>query len=81
MEIPQVLEKEILYIGVVGSDACGTFSSSGIYTLTTNVSSTGTCFTVTAANVTIDCNGNWITYSTGEQQALMEYIQISLIRQ
>ena len=44
---------------------CGTISSSGIYTLTTNVSSTGTCFTVTAANVTIDCNGFWITYSIG----------------
>ncbi len=44
---------------------CGTLSSSGVYTLTQNVSSTGTCFTVAAANVTIDCNGYWINYSTG----------------
>ena len=44
---------------------CGTISSSGYYTLTSNVSNTGTCFTVSAANVTIDCNDYWITYSTG----------------
>jgi parallel beta-helix repeat protein len=34
------------------------------YKLTKNVTSAGTCFTVTAANVTIDCNGYWINYST-----------------
>jgi len=44
---------------------CGTISNPGVYTLTKNVSSIGTCFTVEAANVTIDCNGYWINYSTG----------------
>jgi hypothetical protein len=34
------------------------------YNLGADVSSTGTCFNVTAANVTLDCNNNWITYST-----------------
>jgi parallel beta-helix repeat protein/surface protein len=34
------------------------------YTLTGNVSSTGTCFSITAANITLDCNNFWITYST-----------------
>jgi parallel beta-helix repeat protein len=35
-----------------------------VYTLYNNVSSTGTCFNVTANNVTIDCNGYKINYST-----------------
>ena len=43
---------------------CGTLSSPGVYTLTSDVSSTGTCFTVSAANVTLDCGGHSITYST-----------------
>ncbi len=34
------------------------------YTLQNNVSSNETCFTITAQNVTLDCNGNWINYST-----------------
>ena len=42
---------------------CGIISSPGIYTLTKNVSSIGTCFTVEVANVTIDCNGYWINYT------------------
>ncbi len=35
-----------------------------IYTLIQNVSSEGTCFNVTAENVTIDCNGFTINYSS-----------------
>ena len=46
--------------------SCGVLSEAGkTYTLTQNVSSTGTCFNITAQNITLDCNGNWITYSTG----------------
>ena len=35
------------------------------YTLINNVSSTTTCFTITADNVTLDCQGYKINYSTG----------------
>ncbi len=40
-------------------------TDNGVYTLTSNITSSGTCLTVAAANVTIDCNGYWINYSTG----------------
>jgi parallel beta-helix repeat protein len=44
---------------------CGTISTPNtIVTLTQSVSSTGTCFTVTADNVTLDCNGFGINYSS-----------------
>jgi surface protein/parallel beta-helix repeat protein len=43
---------------------CGTLAiANTIYNLTSNVSSQGTCFTISAQNVTLDCQGNWITYS------------------
>ncbi|MGY4884634.1 MAG: right-handed parallel beta-helix repeat-containing protein [Nanobdellota archaeon] len=55
-----------------GPADCTTVGNSGtldnantIYTLTENISSSGTCLTVSAANVTIDCNGYWIIFSTG----------------
>ena len=45
--------------------SCGTLSDTGaVYTLTQNVSSTGTCFTVAAQNVTLNCQGHSINYST-----------------
>jgi hypothetical protein len=34
------------------------------YTLTSNVTSTGTCFTISNQNIILDCNGYWINYST-----------------
>ncbi len=44
---------------------CGTLSEAGrTYILTDNVSSTGTCFTISEENITLDCNDYWITYST-----------------
>jgi len=46
--------------------ACGTLSTAdSIYTLTQNVSSSGTCFDITAENITLDCNGYEINYSWG----------------
>lgn len=49
----------------VGGSSCGTLSTpNSIYTLANNVTSTGTCFTVGALNVTIDCQGYLINYST-----------------
>ena len=45
--------------------SCGALSDTGaVYTLTQNVSSTGTCFTVAAQNVTLNCQGHSINYST-----------------
>ena len=45
-------------------DSCQNLSAAGTtYTLNQSVSSAGTCFNVTAANVTLDCNGFTITGS------------------
>jgi len=45
-----------------GISECGTLTSS--LTLTNDVTSTGTCFTIGANDVTLDCAGHKITYST-----------------
>jgi len=44
--------------------SCGSINSAGIYTLQNNVSSTGTCFTIDADNVVLDCQGKAINYSS-----------------
>ncbi len=44
---------------------CATISTHGNYILTDNVTSSTTCFTITADNVTLNCNNYWIEYSTG----------------
>ncbi|MBI2139890.1 right-handed parallel beta-helix repeat-containing protein [Candidatus Woesearchaeota archaeon] len=46
-----------------GVAQCGFLSQENTtYSLLQNVSSSGTCFTITASNVTLDCLGNNITY-------------------
>jgi len=46
--------------------ACGNLNTANtIYTLINNVTSTGTCFNVTANNITLNCNGYEINYSSG----------------
>jgi hypothetical protein len=42
---------------------CGTLSSAGTYTLTQNISSDGTCFTIGANNIIINGSGYTINYS------------------
>jgi len=43
-------------------DSCGELADeNGVYTLTANVTNSGTCFTINANNVTLNCNGNSIT--------------------
>ena len=43
---------------------CGELNSANtVYTLAQNVSSQGTCFTITQPNIILDCNGHWINYS------------------
>ena len=44
---------------------CGELATPGTYNLISDVSSTGTCFTVMAENVTINCGGYEINYSYG----------------
>jgi surface protein/parallel beta-helix repeat protein len=49
---------------IVGENACGTLDAANtVYTLTSNVSSQGSCFTITQPNITLDCNNYWINYS------------------
>jgi hypothetical protein len=57
IDIPILLDPDI--------SACGTLNiANSTYTLTSNVTSTGTCFTISADNVTLDCNNYWIDFST-----------------
>jgi hypothetical protein len=54
--------------GVSGTavGACGTISSGGNYYLTANLSASGTCITITAADaVDLNLNGHSITFGTG----------------
>ena len=45
--------------------SCQTLSTANsTYTLINNVSSTGTCFTISEQNITLDCDGYAINYST-----------------
>lgn len=47
-------------------DGCNVLNTTNAtYTLTSDVNSSGTCFNVTAENVTLDCDGYWINYSLG----------------
>lgn len=50
------------YTGLSVYSGCGNINESGV--LSNNVSSTGTCMTVTADNVDFDCQGNQITWNT-----------------
>src|SRR3989344_6057531 len=43
--------------------ACGTLSSADTYVLTQDVAAAGTCFTISAAGITLDCNCHLINYS------------------
>ncbi|MEK6923873.1 MAG: hypothetical protein AABW54_01375, partial [Candidatus Micrarchaeota archaeon] len=42
---------------------CANITLAGSYLLSANTSSTGTCFTISTSNVTLDCSGRWINYS------------------
>lgn len=44
--------------------SCGTISSSGNYVLNESITSTGTCLTISADDVELDCRGNTIEYNT-----------------
>jgi parallel beta-helix repeat protein len=49
----------------VDASECQTLSTpNSVYTLTNKVSSSGTCFTISAENVTLDCAGYLINFST-----------------
>jgi parallel beta-helix repeat protein len=44
-------------------DACQSITSSGLYHLSDNISSNGTCIFTSAHNIVLDCQGHTITYS------------------
>ncbi|MCK5063426.1 MAG: hypothetical protein KAR23_05860, partial [Candidatus Aenigmarchaeota archaeon] len=55
---------KLIYLTLTGIHTCGTLSAADTtYILLGNVSSDGTCFTITANNITIDGNGHTINYS------------------
>jgi len=66
------LEREVEDYSVEGSrqiqgdvGACGNLNTANtVYTLTANVNNDATCFTVQADNVTLDCQGYRINYSS-----------------
>lgn len=63
-----VLFSGIYFFNFIGAStnvsSCQTLSVAGeTYVLTNNVSSNGTCFTISAANITLDCAGYAINYS------------------
>ncbi|MBI5061181.1 MAG: right-handed parallel beta-helix repeat-containing protein, partial [Candidatus Aenigmarchaeota archaeon] len=50
--------------GGIGVSSCGSLGiSDWVYVLTRDLNSTGTCITIGANNVTLDCNGYLINYS------------------
>ena len=51
-------------VSATNIDSCRTLSSPDTYTLTQNVSSSGTCMSITSANVILDCNGYTINFSS-----------------
>lgn len=56
----------ITYEPPIIPSVCETITTPNVYyTLDNNVESAGTCFTINAINVTLDCQGHTINYSTG----------------
>jgi len=58
-------EPKITGGAITSVSACGSLGVAGeVYTLTQDVSSAGTCFTISAGDVTLDCQGHTITFAT-----------------
>jgi len=58
--------------------SCQTLGNTGTtYVLESNVSAAGTCFTVTANNVTLDLNGHTVTYNTAAQSSAVHAIAVT----
>jgi len=60
--------------------SCGTISSPGKYILTQNVSSSGTCFTIAANNVTLDCQGYTINHTGNQPGIQAQYYNFTTIK-
>lgn len=52
------------FISATDINSCQTLSSSGTYTLTQNVTSADTCFTIGANDIVLDCQGYTINYAS-----------------
>jgi len=51
--------------------SCQTISSSGTYTLTQDISATGSCMFIQTEHVTLDCRGYAITYGTVDSNSVI----------
>ncbi|MFA5071419.1 MAG: NosD domain-containing protein [Candidatus Pacearchaeota archaeon] len=59
------------FLSAVDVTACGTLSSANtIYVLQNDVTTTGTCFTISASNITLDLNGHNIIYGNQSSTGL-----------
>ena len=59
-------------------NSCQTLGNTGTtYTLESDVSAAGTCFTVSANNVTLDLNGHTVTYNTASQSSAVHAIAVT----
>jgi len=69
-EMPSVQEDLGIQDAPVNISYCGfSFSANTDYVLNQSISSSGTCLTVNATNVTVDCQGKMINYSQVSQGA------------
>ena len=50
--------------GLININSCRELNISDTYVLTSNVASSGDCFTIVADNVILECNGNTVSYGT-----------------
>ena len=68
--------KDVFTLQVEGVTACGNLSTANtVYTLQNNVSSTGTCFNITADNITLDMNNH---NATGDANSVTAYYGIKI---
>ncbi len=58
---------------VISLTGCQTITNAGSYRLENNVSSSGTCFSIRASNVTFDGNGKTITATGGDAVEVADY--------
>ncbi len=59
-----ILILSLSFVYSININSCGTLNQAGAtYDLTADVSSTGTCFTITEDNITLNLNGHTVTYA------------------
>jgi hypothetical protein len=68
-------------IEVDGLRSCGTLNQANtVYTLYSDITTSGTCFNITANNITINCQNNWINGSKIQGQRAFENFGYNYIK-